>query len=76
MADLGVAHLPLRKTDIQAGGLKLGMRKTGKQRIQIRFVRDGNRIARRRRSNAITVHDDQTGTIFDFCLHIPLIPEP
>ena len=75
MADLRVAHLPLRQTDIQAGGLELGVRKARKQCVQIRFVCDGYRIARRRRGNAITVHDDQTGAIFDLCLHIPLIPE-
>ena len=64
MADFGVAHLALRKADIHSGRLQLRMRILFKQCIQIRLLRLGNGIARRRRSNAITVQDNQSSTVF------------
>ena len=76
MADFGVAHLAFRQTDIQAGRLQLGVREAGKKRIQIRFAGSGNGIARRRRSNAEAIHDDQAGAVSDICFHTLLIPAP
>ena len=69
MTDLGVAHLPGRQTDVQAGGLQLGVGVSGKKGVQVWFLRLGDGIARCGRGNAVAVHDDENCAVFNLGLH-------
>ena len=76
MSDFGVPHLAGRKTDIQAGGLKLGVGIFGKKRVQIGFFCLGNGIARCGRGNAVAIHNDQNRAVLNRCLHRRITPGP
>ena len=59
VADLGVAHLPLRQSHIKAGGGKLRVRILGKEHVEIGRFRNGYCIVLRGGCNSEAVHYNQ-----------------
>ena len=76
MADFGITHLSRRKTDVHTGGLKLGVGIFCKECIQTGLLCLVNGIARGRRGNAKTVHDDQNRAVLNRSIHILITPAP
>ena len=64
VADLGVAHLPVRQTDIQAGGADIRHRVFRKDLVQVGGVRGLDRVAALFVAVAEPIHDDQRGRFF------------
>ena len=71
VAHLGVAHLALGETYVQAGGRQLAAGALGKDLIQEGLPGVGNGVARRLVPEAEAVHNDQCGRSFTH--NIPLL---
>ena len=69
VADLGVAHLPLRQPDIEAGGAQEGVRAGCQSRSKIRRVGLADGVVGRLLAPAPAVEDDQHHGAGRFRLH-------
>src|ERR1700748_2972779 len=57
MANLGIAHLPVRQTDVTAGGLQESMRRAGPEGGEIRHTGEADSVVGRRIAPAEPIKD-------------------
>ncbi len=59
VTDLGVAHLPLGETHVEAGGLEHGVGILGKESVKIGGIGDIDGVSLRGSGQPVAVHDDK-----------------